>query len=185
MCQHWERGPHAQLISTISLIALWAIFVGSTFVTQTEVKLRRWKEEDRHRRKEGRSRDAIQIQIVQAVFLPLSEARGRWLGEVPSILRKGLYFNPHQTYTQIHTHACAHAHGNWWLLHGQAKELIPLWNSWADLPPMTIPPHEHTYVDTHFLKLPLTVSHLTMAVTQDVYPPCVSVCQQCNTTDNG
>lgn len=46
MCQHWEWGPHAQLISTISLIALWAIFVGSTFVIQCEAKAE--KEEERH-----------------------------------------------------------------------------------------------------------------------------------------
>lgn len=125
MCQHWEWGPHAQLISAISLIALWTIFVGSTFVTRSEVKLRRQKEKDRHGRKEGRRRDAIQIQIVQVVFLPLSGARGWWLGKVPSILRQGLYFNPPPN-THKYTHR--YAHGNWRLQHGQAKELIPLRN---------------------------------------------------------
>lgn len=52
------------------------------------LKLRQRKRKTQE--KERRRRDAIQIQIVQAVFFPLSGARGQWLGEVPSILWQGL-----------------------------------------------------------------------------------------------
>lgn len=54
MCQHEERGPHAQLISAISPNALCAIFVGSAFVTQRESEAGREEEGCRKREQEER-----------------------------------------------------------------------------------------------------------------------------------
>lgn len=52
MCQHEERGPHAQLISAISPNALCASFVGSAFVTQRESEAGREEEGCRKRAQE-------------------------------------------------------------------------------------------------------------------------------------
>lgn len=52
MCQHEERGPHAQLISAISPNALCVSFVGSAFVTQRESEAGREEEGCRKRAQE-------------------------------------------------------------------------------------------------------------------------------------
>lgn len=61
-------------------------------------------ERKRAAEKERRSRNAIQIQIVHAAFLPLCGAGVQWLGEVSSILQPDLPF--HHTHTPAHCQVC-------------------------------------------------------------------------------
>lgn len=166
MCQHWERGPCAQLISAISLIALCAIFVGSPFVVPT------WsggKEEEACSKREQEKGCYSNSNSPSSLFAFVR-------GQSVMIRRSPLHFMARPPLqhlpTLTHTHTHTHSRGNWLLWHGRTKEIMNGLVS-HDAP---CPPYIHTRCisSTHILHPAATMSVTSQWLSHKRFVLCVS-----------
>ena len=152
MCQHWERGPHAQLISAISLIAFCAIFVGSAFVIRREAAEAE-KEEERQKKKE---REREQEERCHSNSNCPSSLFAFVRGQSAMIRRSPLHFMARPPLQHPHTHTltvtvigcCDMDRPRRWFLCG--------------IPERTHPPHTHIHTSPCYHSLsviPQWLSH--------------------------